>query len=713
MTQSLPFRRYFGLAHASLFARISSLAPILLLLFAPEPLAVRAADPPIPPQATTTTTLCVSKLGDNSDGLSWAHAFHTLQAALNAIPNADGGHRILIRPDTYPEANLYPAHPGAPGAYNTIEGDWDGRFGSGTNGWVIIDSGAPGVIVRTNPNAPTGNPTFMIQNSGDPNAETGLKSVDWWGPWRCDPEFSAAGWDRWTFRRLYATGSEGGIGWDMTSKAGCEFSAIVEDCVGLGRFTGGCVMGHVNRPTEPVVFRRCYFLCLDVWGDAGGAYVRAHNPAPPETPDAVFEDCTLIGPDNALQVGYPNFQGYTRIRLVNSRLIVLNFSQPHGTPSTGVVYSDLAGKFLHLDVENCTFLGYRVFGARSNDLFSVTATGTNRAYVQYRQPTPEGFERLRFWPVAAFNDLLPPRFHALAPGTPDLARPRLAKLPFAFSNAMENTPVVFNGRPLLILNHRDDTKNKTDDYTNSMYLYALDLTTGREIARFATGHSFANAFVNGPELNVFASEGTNRDWFQSLYRFWTTNLTEWHRQPAIPQEPGEHLFNASVCRDDHGFLMAYESDRPVQFCFKFARSTDLERWEKLDGLAFTGINREYSACPVLRYFAPYYYVIYLHAAIPGHTGWVSFLARSTNLESWELSPFNPILEAGPGEGVNNSDVDLFEWEGQTYLFYATGDQATWGAARIAQYPGPMPEFFARHFPPGAPTLKLTTRQPAR
>jgi hypothetical protein len=88
---------------------------------------------------------------------------------------------------------------------------------------------------------------------------------------------------------------------------------------------------------------------------------------------------------------------------------------------------------------------------------------------------------------------------------------------------------------------------------------------------------------------------------------------------------------------------------------------------------------------------------------------VSFLARSTDLASWELSPFNPILEAGPGEGINNSDVDLFEWEGRTYLTYATGDQATWGAVRVALYDGPMQEFFTRHFPAGVPTPKADAR----
>jgi hypothetical protein len=357
-------------------------------------------------------TFYVSKLGDNSNGRTWATAFHTIQSALNAVPDDLGGHRIIIRPDTYAEANLDSMHKGASGAYNTIEGDWDGSLGSGAKGWVVIDSGAPRVIVRTNPKAPTGNPTFMILTNGNPDAETGLKSVDWWGPWRCDPSHSAADWDRWIFRRLYCTGSEGGVGWDMTCQAGIKFSAIVEDCVGLGRFCGACVIAFTGRPVEPVLFRRCYFMCLDVWGDAGGVYVRAQNRHMPATPDAVFEDCTLVGPDNAVQFGFPNFQGYTRVRFKNSRLIVLNFSQPRGTPSTGAVYSDLAGKFVHVDFEDCTVMGYRVLGARNNDLFSYSTKGTNRAYVQYRQPVPKGFDRLRFWPVEVFNDLLPPRFHA-------------------------------------------------------------------------------------------------------------------------------------------------------------------------------------------------------------------------------------------------------------------------------------------------------------
>ena len=61
---------------------------------------------------------------------------------------------------------------------------------------------------------------------------------------------------------------------------------------------------------------------------------------------------------------------------------------------------------------------------------------------------------------------------------------------------------------------------------------------------------------------------------------------------------------------------------------------------------------------------------------------------------------NPILEAGTCEGKNNSDVDLFEWEGRTWFYYATGDQATWGSVRVAMYNGPMKQFYESCFPEG-------------
>ena len=362
-------------------------------------------------------TIYVSKLGDNSDGSSWQKAFHTIQAALLTLPDNRGGHTVVIRPGTYVEANLYSGHPGARGSYNLLVGDGDGRRGSGATGWVIIDTSCPGVAVRTDPTRRSGNPTFKIIKSDLP--ESGLKCVDWWGPTRCDPDHSTDDWDRWIFRNLYSTGSEGGIGWCMTNPEGAEISGVMEDCVGIGRFSGTCAAGHVARKDEPVAFRHCYFANLDWWGDAGGVYVRAHEKSMPDYPDAVFEDCTIVSPDNALQVGYPGFHLYTRVKFKDCRLITLNFSQPCGTPSSGIICCDLDGKYLHVDLEDCTLMGFHVFGKSSqgNKIASNPSTGDPsysikgkvQAYVQFQQPTPKGFERLGLWPVELFEQIAPPR----------------------------------------------------------------------------------------------------------------------------------------------------------------------------------------------------------------------------------------------------------------------------------------------------------------
>ncbi|HNQ90339.1 MAG TPA: hypothetical protein PKM73_17120 [Verrucomicrobiota bacterium] len=656
-------------------------------------------------------TLYVSKQGDNSNGRSWQTAFHTLQAALSAIPDAEGGHRVVIRPGTYAEANLWPAYRGAKGAYNELVGDFDGRLGSGATGWVVIDSGAPDVIVRTNPKAPTGNPTFMILAEGDPSQETGLKSVDWWGPWRSDPEFSAIGWDRWVYRHLYVTGSEGGIGWDLTCEKGSMFSAVVEDCVGIGRFAGACVMAHEPRPGEPVVFRRCYFLNLDWWGDAGGVYVRGESPTRPEAPHAVFEDCTIIGPDNALQAGYPGVDDrHTRVHFTRCRLIVLNFSQPHGTPSSGIVCCGCKdGKQLEVEFEDCDLMGFKVFGTRSGEV-SYTTRGRCTAYVQYRSPVPSGFERLRFWPVDLVQALQPPPPGGRAASGPTASgRPQLEKLPIAIPDLMEQTPVVFRGAPLLVGDRRDPQAKAAD-----CHLFLQDLRTGKELGRFAERHSFVSAWAEPDALHVFAAEYTDDDWSRDIFRFRSADLKTWDRELAVARDPGEHLFNSSVCRDGEGYLMAYESNVPVQFCFKFARSADLAHWRKVEGLVFTGQGREYSACPVLRYVAPHYYVIYLHEGrVRDKAGWVPWIARSRDLERWDLSPFNPILTPTEGEGLNNSDVDLFEWEGSTYLTYATGDQSTWGSLRLARYSGPMAVFLSAWFPDGTPCVTVRADGAAR
>ncbi|MBX7258676.1 MAG: hypothetical protein K1Y02_20105 [Candidatus Hydrogenedentes bacterium] len=298
-----------------------------------------------------------------------------------------------------------------------------------------------------------------------------------------------------------------------------------------------------------------------------------------------------------------------------------------------------------------------------------------------------------------------------------IPNPPLVKVPFAFPGPrMENTPIIYKDKPMLVQNVRGNTK------AAGYYLFVQDMVTGEEIAKFGDTFSFVSAFVNGDELNVFATEYTDDDWTHDIYRFWTTDLKEWKKELAIARKPGAHLFNTSVCKDDQGYVMAFESNLPVQWSFRFARSKDLSKWEEVEGVGF-GDTTEQSACacPAIRYFAPYYYCIYgaFNWQGPGtwyeyrlpETKYVTYVARSKDLATWELSPTKyPMLDPVPGEGINNTDADLFEYEGNTYIFYATGDQQTWGTIRVAMYQGSMKQMLESYFPSNVPMIVFNARE---
>jgi hypothetical protein len=627
--------------------------------------------------AQVQKTFYVSKLGDNSDGRSWATAFATIQKALLALPDASGGYRIVIRPDTYVEANLYPAFKGAPGAYNSLEGDFDGSLGSGTSGWVVIDSGDPA---------------------------KGFKSYDWWStiratskgwsPAHTETTFSAIVWDRWALRRLYATGGDAGLFWDCTDKVE-PFTVVVEDCISIGRAFGGGVGNCLSRTEEPITFRRCQLWALDFWGDTSGAYVRVENPAMPNRPDVRFEDCTLVGPQCSLKASNYGFKTFTWASLNRCRLITLNFSQPAGTPTDGIIQSVQHGKFLHVDLEDCTLMGYKVFGVKvatnTQDEIQYTTKGAVNAYVQFQQEMPKGFLRLDHWPTETFAALAPPPAHRAIPGL-------VCEDKVALRDACEVTPIVWKGRPCLFVCIRPASGGSKKDY----YLTLRDAADGKELARFAEGYSLASAFVHRGKLYAFASRFDNNGW-NDVTQFESSDLVKWSSKRVIEQNAREHLFNSSVCQGPNGFVMAYESDDPAwpAFTVKFAQSKDLTHWKTVPEAIFG--KKRYTACPTIRFARGYYYLLYTEHRTP-RWFFETYIARSKDLVAWELSGANPVLTPQAiDDGINTSDPDLAEVDGKTWLYYAVGDQRTWMNIKRAVFNGSMAQFLESWFrTPGIP-----------
>ncbi|NLV43693.1 MAG: hypothetical protein GXY07_04260 [Candidatus Hydrogenedentes bacterium] len=663
--------------------RTSSTLSLVLFVLS---VTMTALGQPVPAEeeALQGVMFYVSKLGDNTDGLSWRTAFTTLQAALDAVPDDKGGHTIVVRPDTYMEANLAPAHPGAAGAYNTLVGDWDGGLGSGASGWAVIDSGDP---------------------------TKGFKSYDWWSTIRAtqqgwseehkDATFSAICWDRWQLRRLYATGADAGLFWDCTNRVE-PFTVVVEDCVSIGRAFGAGVASCLSRTDEPIVFRRCGLWALDWWGDTAAAYVRVENESMPDRPDVYFEDCVMASPQCALKGGNFGFHTYTRAKATRCNMVVLNFSQPVGTPSDGIIVSVQNGKYFHVDLEDSTVMGYKVFGVKvdtdSVNALGFTTTGDVKAYVQFTQPVPEGFYRLTHWPTDLFASMAPPALTA--------AGPVLERRETVIRDLCEVSHVHWQGRLCRMECIRPGQGGTQADY----YLLLRDAETGAEIARFAEGYGLASAFVHEDTFYAFASRWEEGNW-NDVTCFSSRDLKAWESTVAIVQE-NEHLFNSSVCRGPEGFAMAYESNDPAYpaFTTKFAVSPDLKTWTKVPEATF-GTNR-YTACPFITHANGFYYVLYLERREP-RWFFETYITRSKDLKGWERSAANPVLSpAALGEGINVSDPDLIEHDGKTRLYYAAGDQLTWMNILWAEYNGPLSRFLESWYAaPGIPDGGAVTVSP--
>ena len=279
-------------------------------------------------------------------------------------------------------------------------------------------------------------------------------------------------------------------------------------------------------------------------------------------------------------------------------------------------------------------------------------------------------------------------FSGLCRGAID--NPKLIKLPMGFGpHRIENTPFIYDGRALLIENSRlhagVDSKHVTD-------MYIIDLTTTEVICRFGEYFAYNCAYADGKELNVFASECDGHicacadpEGRGGIYRFWSSDLKNWKKELIIPKEKDNHWYNTSVCKTPEGYLMAYESEKPIGWCFRLARSNDLSHWEPIKELIFADLAEgSCLANPTIRYIEPYYYAIVgIHrgkgraaAEYKYHrtdSRYFTFVMRSKDLVMWDLSPTEyPMLEPEDEDGINATDADLFEFMGNTYIFYGAG-----------------------------------------
>ncbi len=241
------------------------------------------------------------------------------------------------------------------------------------------------------------------------------------------------------------------------------------------------------------------------------------------------------------------------------------------------------------------------------------------------------------------------------------------------------------------------------------------------------GPYYYQAFCEGDRVYVFATEKSH------VFRWVSDDLTHWEESHVLDFPENFYLYNTAVCRDEQGYVMAIEAHAAEDeahpgervpnphigryFTEFFARSSDLAKWELFPfDTAYT--KERYNACPALKYSCGYYYMICLEE-LP-ITRYAPYIYRTADFETWEIGYYNPLFIASwedrcvkPGvlltetemnfnlthPNTNNSDVDLCEYNGKTYIVYCTGDQGnSWGGMYCeAIYDGGLDEFLRANF----------------
>ncbi|HOE65010.1 MAG TPA: hypothetical protein PLO62_00655 [Candidatus Hydrogenedentes bacterium] len=297
----------------------------------------------------------------------------------------------------------------------------------------------------------------------------------------------------------------------------------------------------------------------------------------------------------------------------------------------------------------------------------------------------------------------------------EMARPHIRKLGTIDCDLVETTPVVHRGRLYRFEYVRAGYAPNT---TGGSYFRFVDVETGAATPAFAQGYHLGSAFVARGKMHVF---GVPTWGASSISRFVCSDreLNAWTRE-TILDLPGWTIFNTSVCKGRDGYVLAFEIGDPaeeagVAFTIRFAVSQDLKTW-KLTPSDRVFTRERYSACPSILYSNGYYYMIYLEQ-FPGPT-YNPCIVRTRDLIAWESSPLNPIMRysdddrtiANPrlsekecahiaqSRNINNSDVDLCEYKGATYIVYSWGDQQGTEFLAEARHQGRLKDFLPGWFP---------------
>jgi len=239
-----------------------------------------------------------------------------------------------------------------------------------------------------------------------------------------------------------------------------------------------------------------------------------------------------VGPDNAVQILFPS--KYIRLEMTGCRLIVLNFSQPAGTPSSGIISSSVADpEQVHIDFRDCAMMAtsYSVRPAppsiRSREKATERFVTPPPAATRPMCNTSSRCRRASSGWVAGPSPCSI-AWRCPRPATSIAARrpSGSSKLPEKIGHDMESTPILYKAGCSGFHSHRVD---RPQPDLGQMYLLIRDPATGEELSRFGRRHSLGSALVDGEVVHAFAAEHGRKpnEWFGDIDHFSSTDLKTW------------------------------------------------------------------------------------------------------------------------------------------------------------------------------------------
>jgi len=294
-------------------------------------------------------------------------------------------------------------------------------------------------------------------------------------------------------------------------------------------------------------------------------------------------------------------------------------------------------------------------------------------------------------------------------------RKTLRKIGTIKISVVETTPIVWKDKLLRFEWSRTSEWCKDGRGDRKIGCYRLiNMENETTVCEFAQDHAFGCCYTDGEK--VFAHGVRGGGGGNIIDTFVSSDLENWEESTALVLPENIKIFNTSVCRAYNKYIMAIEigGNAPevgVGFTCVFAESNDLINWSMMDMMEYSYSRDRYTACPCIRYYDGYYYIICLER-LPFHR-WVPYIARSRDLHDYELGDINPLMWFDNEDknvihperftadelsyietaiNCNVSDIDMCCYNGKTLITYSWGNQLGKEFLAIAEYDGTEEEF---------------------